>query len=514
MRNFTIALAFILFLGQASIAAASEPIGIEDVPLPSVAGPLPSTTESYPFNAASETRVPQNLAMHGYVEEEYFVRGDGRIYDFPAVGELNSLGAGEYVTRILIRRPADPTRFNGAVIVEPFNPSRMADIDLMWILSRDHFMREGIVWVGVTFKPVAVKALQRFAPERYRSLSFANPLTGDQRCPDLEIGEDADETEVGFSFDILSQIGTLLRSDSSKNPLREFDVTRAYLTGYSQTAGLARSYAIAIAPVAKRDGGKKIYDGYLYAGHAPFNVLFHNCDTLNPPGDPRLAVPSVGVPIFDIAVEGDVLASGNEARPDHDVSPDFFRRYEIAGATHSGSLFGPFTPREEDFDRAGIAPSSTGHCVPADPPLSPFPLDHVFNAAWQNFDSWVVDGVAPPPDERLRLAGVSEDTAPAGSLRAERDALGNALGGVRTVAVEAPVMRWHGQRGGDPRCTRLGYAEPLDPAALRKLYPTQSDYLRQVNEAADRLQTERWLTPHDAWAVKKAAWHENIGGEK
>jgi hypothetical protein len=496
-----------LLIAAPSVASASGPVQAADVSLPSVTGPLPSTPESYPFNAAAETRVPQSLEKHGYVEEEYLLRGKGRIYDHPALGELRPIGGGDYTTRVLIRRPKERARFNGAVIVEPFNPSRMADVDLMWIFSREHLMREGYIWIGVTFKPVAGEALKRFDPVRYKSISFANPLPAAGRCPDVEIGPDATDTEVGFSFDILSQLGALVRADVAENPLRWFGVKRVYMTGYSQTAGLARSYAVAISPTATRDRGKRIYDGYLYVGHAPYNVLFHNCDALYEPADPRLTVPPVGVPVIDIAVEGDVLVTAFQRRPDSDAAPDLFRRYEVAGATHSGNLVGPFTPREEDFERAGAFSTAATGCLPAEPALSDFPLDHVFNAAWQNLERWVVEGAPPPRGELLRLTKDPASLKAADFNTAEKDALGNATGGVRTVALEAPTRRWHGARDGLSRCLRVGYSEPLDPATLRELYPTHADYLRRVTEAAARLQAERWLTPNDAEAAVNAAWH-------
>lgn len=499
-----------LFVLLPDPASAASRVIAADVQLPAVEGPVAQTAQSYAFNAAERTRVPQKLTDYGYVEEEYFIRGTGQIYDFPKVGELRSLGAGEYVTRILVRRPKNPADFNGAVVIEPFNPSHMADVDLMWIMSRNHFMREGIVWIGVTFKPVAGEALKRFDPGRYGSISFANPLPVKGRCPDLELGPNATGTEVGFSFDILSQVAALVRSNSPINPLAGMLPSRVYLTGYSQTAGLTRSYAVAISPYATREGGKRLYDGYVYGGHGPFNVLFNNCDSLYSADDDRMKSPPVGVPMIDVAVEGDVPVTYLMRRPDSDAAPDLFRRYEIAGATHSGNLIGPFMPRAEDFARAKALQTSTEGCLPKEPPLSHFPLDYALNAVWQNVDRWVVDQVPPPHAVQLHVAKLAKSFETVGNVSVEKDHYGNALAGVRSVAIDVPTARWHGSRAGVPRCMRIGFAEPFDQATLRMLYPSHEDYVRQVTEASQRLVAERWLTPADAHSIIEAAWHAPV----
>src|SRR5689334_6322883 len=49
-------------------------------PLPAVQGPLPSTDESHPFGGAAWQLQPQDLAEHGYVEEEYILSGKANVY--------------------------------------------------------------------------------------------------------------------------------------------------------------------------------------------------------------------------------------------------------------------------------------------------------------------------------------------------------------------------------------------------------------------------------------------------
>lgn len=478
----------------ASAGAPTSP-GPHTVELPRIEGPIPQSATSYAFNSAAHTRAPIDLASNGYVEEEYFQSGRADIYDWPAPAKLATLGSGPYVTRILVRRPRDPKHSNGAVVVEPFNPSHRVDVDLMWIYSHQYFMQEGYTWIGVTVKPVALAALKRFDANRYASLSIANPLPADQRCPDPELGPRDITSEVGFAADILSQLGALLRSDAPDNPLRDLRVTRVYLTGYSQTAGYVRDYASAISPHVRRPGGEPIYDGYLAAGQAPFNVPLNNCAALFHAGDPRLTMGPVGVPYIDVAGEGDTLVNSFMRRPDSDRAPDLFRRYEIAGATHSGSWVEPFTPIAPDFERARGLETSAKGCFPEDAGLSDFPLRYVLDALWQDLDEWVTRKAPPPHGKQLTL---SSDSAGVTTIKDEH---GNAIGGVRTPAVDVPTATWHSSRRGPDRCMRVGYSVPLDQATLLRLYPTHANYVRQVTADVRRLVKDRWLTATDAKAV-------------
>ena len=484
-------------LGSAS--ARTQVVAPQVVALPTVTGPVPQTVSSYAFNSAAHYAKPSDLSKFGYVEDEYFQDGKARVYDWPRIGKLESLGVGLYKTRILVRRPSDAAHFNGAVIIEPLNPSHMADLDLMWIFSHQYLMHLGYAWIGVTVKPVSVAALKRFNAERYVSLSLANPLPSTESCPDLELGPSDVSSEVGLAQDIISQLGALVRSDSSNNPMSGYKVSRVYLTGYSQTAGYVRGYANSIAPLAKTSGDRNIFDGYLEAGHGPFNVPLNNCAKLFQHGDPRLKVGKIGVPFMDVAGEGDTLVTYFMRQPDGNQAPNLFRRYEVAGSTHSGSLTQGSTPTDKDFARAGAFVTSFAGCRPDTYGLSEFPLNYVLDAMWQNLDDWVVSKKPPPAGTRLVLEKASSDLGT--GVATKKDKYGNTLGGVRTTAVDVPTATWYSSRGGPDRCMRVGYDVPFDKATLEKLYPTHEIYVQKVAAAAERLRAQRWLTPFDAQEI-------------
>jgi hypothetical protein len=87
------------------------------VPTPTVAGPIPSTPSNFPFIAdgfGPEPRVPS-----GYEENEYFVSGRAKLYEYSATGvrviapcptSAGRLGCRilRYTTRMLVKRPIDP----------------------------------------------------------------------------------------------------------------------------------------------------------------------------------------------------------------------------------------------------------------------------------------------------------------------------------------------------------------------------------------------------------------------
>lgn len=133
------------------------------------------TADSFPFLAANRTLQPIDLQKVGYVEEEFIVSGAANVYDWAADGSLTvKTPDAPYATRILVRRPADPSRFSGQAVVELMNPARRFDWGMMSGYLRDSLIERGDAWVGITM-PASTKALQKFNPTRYAALSFANP---------------------------------------------------------------------------------------------------------------------------------------------------------------------------------------------------------------------------------------------------------------------------------------------------------------------------------------------------
>ncbi len=93
-----------------------------------------------------------DLTRYGYAEREYYATGTANRYRIKNPLETATLvdSGHAYNTRIMVRKPIDPKRFNGFVVVEWYNVSAGQDIDFCWGGSYDYLMREGYAWVGVS----------------------------------------------------------------------------------------------------------------------------------------------------------------------------------------------------------------------------------------------------------------------------------------------------------------------------------------------------------------------------
>ena len=83
---------------------------------------------------------------------------------------------------MVVRRPADPKRFNGTVVVEWYNVSAGVDVEADWLQGWQEFVRDGYAWVGVSVQRVGVNALRSWNPDRYGSLDVTEggTLNSDQ----------------------------------------------------------------------------------------------------------------------------------------------------------------------------------------------------------------------------------------------------------------------------------------------------------------------------------------------
>jgi hypothetical protein len=469
-------------------------------------GPLPVTAAAYPFNAAAHQARPLDLARHGYVEEEYLLSGEGQVYALDG-STPKALAKGPYVTRILVRRPKAAAKFSGVAIVEPLNPSADVDLPIMWAESHLQFMKDGHAWVGMTIKPNTIKALQKFDPQRYRAVAMPNPR-GAPACADADIHSNSRPTtgadETGLAWDMITDVGRLLKAGGAGNPLRKA-ATRLYMTGQSQTAGYARTYATFFARGVKGANGKALYDGYLYSGSPPWQVPINQCAKDPPAGDPRLITGPAGAPVMEFFTQGDMRTNVESRRPDADGAPDLFRRYEVAGGAHIDPWEEQSFPSAADDRKAG-GRSSGGEpavCRPNGVTPTDFPNRYVFNAAWRALDAWVAKGVPAPRVGRMQLVPGAANLDP--DKQFVLDADGNARGGVRSPAIDVPTARWVGAKTGAFSCLFYGYKYPFDRARLKALYGDHAGYVARVRASVRGLQASRWLTPEDAAEILREA---------
>jgi len=80
-----------------------------------------------------------------------------------------------------------------------------------------------------------------------------------------------------------------------------------------------------------------------------------------------------------------------------------------------------------------------------------------------------------------------------------RDPLGNALGGVRTPAVDVPIAALSGDArpGANRICALFGSTEYFDPATLVDLYGDRNGYLAAYERSLDEAITAGFLLESD-----------------
>ncbi|TMA54713.1 MAG: hypothetical protein E6J75_13445, partial [Deltaproteobacteria bacterium] len=179
------------------------------VPAPTIEGPVTGGLGT-PFIAATTF----DLSQVGYVEEEFFISGTATA--FTNVGPLGSDGhwtaipgdTAAYKTRILVHRPATPSRFNGTVIVEWLNVSGGLDAAPDWIAAHTGMIHEGMAWVGVSAQFVGVEGGSGLLGLPPRPLKTIDPV----RYGSLVHPGDS------FSYDMFSQAGQALRHPSGPDP--------------------------------------------------------------------------------------------------------------------------------------------------------------------------------------------------------------------------------------------------------------------------------------------------------
>lgn len=428
-----------------------------------------------------------DLAALGYREEEYLVGGKATAYRGPdpmpadGVCPIVPSASAAYTTRLLVRRPVDPGRFNGIVIVEWFNVSGGVDADVDWLYTHTELIRDGFGWVGVSAQHAGITGHPR--PDGRAPVGGLQAQDPDRYGALVHPGDD-------FSYDIFSQAGRAVRE--------AMPGTLLIASGMSQSAYRLTTYINAVDPIAH------VYDGFFVhsrAGACAPLVLPGETGGADPLATQAVRFrPDVRVPVLTLQTETDVGVLGYaNARQ---VDTGRFRLWEVAGSAHGDTYLeagrtdtGRLPPREL---AAGLAARSSLIGITFARPVNSGPQHHyVANAAIQQLTRWVRDGTPPPAAPRLAVAP--------GSRAFEVDACGNTLGGVRSPYVDVPIASLSGL-GQSGQLERLfGTTRPFDAATLRALYGSRDAYLAAFNAATDAAVRAGFLLGADAPEIEAVA---------
>ncbi len=460
--------------------------------LPVVTGPITGGSTGAPFTAA-----PIDLASFGYVEQEYFFAGTATAYDWvtppgeDGAWSVKTTTTASYKTRMLVRRPTDPTKFNGTVIVEWFNDTGGVDADPDFAFSHAELLRSGFGYVGVSAQAQGVvgggislgsteKPLVKWDPARYGSLHHP--------------GDD-------YAYDIYTQAARALRHPGAVDPLGGLPLARLIGDGESQSAFRMVTYVNAIHPIENvfdgffihsRFGGGALLNGFADAG---IGAILGGPSPAHIRGD-------LTVPVFQFETETDVpgLSTGVFG-PGFVVSrqPDtaLLRTWEVAGTAHADQYLITYEegPDGGDSGAGATVASLIGACGN----INAGPQHWVEDSAMNALQAWTAKGQLPPSGTPFTLSD-------AGNNAIAQDSYGNALGGVRTAAVDVPIATYSGQpSGGGITCSFFGQTTPFTSAQLAMLYSSHGDYVSKVTAATAAAQQAGFIVAADAPLIEQEA---------
>jgi Alpha/beta hydrolase domain len=436
-----------------------------------------------------------DVSVLGYEEAEFLVTGVAASFDLQ--GERGTNGewvvapgtSAEFCTRILVRRPTDPQRFSGTVVVEWNNVSGGIDASPDWALLHRHIATAGHAWVGVSAQKVGIDGggfvdglhLKLLAPDRYRTL--VHP--GD-----------------AWSFDMFSQVGLLLRDAKEDGPLRGLEPKHILALGESQSAACLVTYINAIDPIAK------VFDGFFVHGRPGLGVTLNGEFLPSSARTPKIQDVSletsdggerirddVRVPVLVFQSETDVIVLGGGQADQSDT--DSLRIWELAGAAHADTyLLNASRYDDGTLDPSRLAdllrPTSNLPIGQTDSPIKAGPQQHyVGQAALSHLVAWVAERESPPRAPRL-------DRDPEGP-GFRLDQYGNALGGIRNPWVEVPtaILSGLGQTG-ETFAMLFGRTEPFDDSTLSTLYPGgKAEYLEKFKASLDTVTSAGFILAED-----------------
>jgi hypothetical protein len=427
----------------------------------------------------------------GYQAKEFILADIARSYSplllpLPSDGKLlvtadAEVVAGDYNTRLVVYSPIDAADFNGTVVVEWLNVTAGSDTHPDWVMAHNELIRNGYAWVGVSAQAVGVNALINSAtPEvaaRYASLSHP----GDS-----------------YSYDIFSLAGRLA-GETASPLLGGLTADVVIADGESQSASRMVTYINAIQPV------EHVYDGFFVHSRG------RSGSSLSQSPLPSVSLPSptpirddLDVPVMVVQAEGDVINSDLAIRQD---DTQMFRSWEMAGTSHADSytILGTRDPGNGSYAHTMFGFLS----VPYNPSVfgctygfNAGPQTWILQAAYRGLDTWIRTGDAPPIGARLTATSTSP-------VELARDVNGNALGGVRSPHVDAPLATLDSvnsaQPGGFGFCRLFGRTIPFSSARVEELYPTMFDFLQEWSNAIDTSVANGFLLYVDGEDLKAAA---------
>jgi Alpha/beta hydrolase domain len=409
------------------------------------------------------TGLNQNMPAYGYVEQEFFVSGTAHAFratSTPANGRwtIKPTTTAPYKTRIVVRRPSDPSKFNGTVVVEWLNVSE-GESSPDWDYLNPMLMRAGFAYVGVSAQALAINGgtpilgkVKATGPQAAEAAQATKGLVQAEPARYGSLHHPGDQ----YALDIYDQIGRSVWADGTKI-LGGPKPSHVVAAGESQSAFYLTTYANAIQPLSNT------FDGIFIHSRGGTGAPLNGSSISVKGSDVTRIRTDLKIPVFMFETQTDLIELGYA--PAQQPNTDRIRTWEVAGTSHADAYL------------VGSAVSILG-CTQQ---VNTGPQHEVVQAAFTAFANWVTKGTPPPSPMPFRL---SSTHPPALAL----DAHGNVIGGVRTPWVDVPVSTLSGSPppGASAVCSLFGSTTPFTPTTLTSLYGNQATYLQKYEQSLDR----------------------------
>jgi hypothetical protein len=509
--------ALALVPGVASSAPLPAPLRhLPAGPLPTVK-PIPagSGIHGYPYDAVpvkpSFPGAPTiNLAHYGYAEREFTMSGTTNVYQQSGLWGSNGVwnvsvaqSNVPYTTRLLVRYPTNPAKFNGTVVVEWLNDTTGGDQDPVWSEIYHEVLSQGYAYVGVSAQTGSMVEDKTWDPVRYAALGDSND---------------------GQSYDIFTQAAEAARADTA-NLLGGLKPATVIGAGDSQSAFRLVTYVNAIQPLSHA------FNGFLAIGRSALAAPIGSGLVMFSPF-PALIRTDNTTPFIQLNTEGDIeeLGAAFSRQPDNSD----LRTWELAGASHIDLHEGLYEGATIQREEPQLTPPNCVFGVPFNGGTLPdnMSVHELEDAALAALQKWITKGVPAPSGNPIA-------TTPFFNI-VERDQYGNALGGIRLPDIQVPTETYQAinfsqpsQEGLNPGqlfstlqsifttlstgvitdptlrteglCLLEGYYTPFGGATLQSLYPTHAAYVSAFTAAANSAKAAGFLTPADYRAAVAAA---------
>jgi hypothetical protein len=411
-------------------AGGAPPANLPDTPT-AVALPTLSAEVSGPgpmFDSSPSLAPGKGLAAFNYEAHEYFVSGT-------ANGE-------PYTTRLVVRKPADNSKFSGLVLAEAMHGSgaaHMFEFTSIYTMSSGH----GSVEI-LTTPPAQFVALNE---ARYRNLKLNGTQTNE----------------------ILAQVGALVRSGT----LVGGSVRKMVLGGTSMTAGVLINYLPAHM-VYRTPQMQRIYDGFL-------------------PMSNGAMVRDVDVPVIHVPTMHEV--SGNITnKQDSDETGKQYRLYEFSGMGHIDTRDSVRLKPNPCVDPLSTFPVQAYMSVA---------LDHLLKWVDKGTVPPRAERILLDRDQSNdgSMMALDQNGNPRGGIRTTYVDVPTAKYVIRPAALNpvvanaAPYIAAGGQNAANLMCGLSTAQIAIAPATLKGLYKSKQGYVKSVETRLTALEKAGWSLP-------------------